>query len=74
MKCEKCGADIMKADNYCSRCAAPNPRNEHAEKKLREAVLEVAVAMGVDVEDADGSNGKYAWETFTQKMWAPSES
>ena len=74
MKCERCGSQIMKAFNFCPDCGFPNPRNEYAEEKLKKAVLGVAEAMGVDVVDAEGANGTYAWEEFQRLMWPPVEA
>lgn len=74
MRCERCKIDIMKADNFCRNCAAPNPRNEWAGEKLKKAVIGAVEAMGIDVQDAEGINGESAWKEFQSVMWAPDES
>jgi hypothetical protein len=58
----------MKGDYYCSTCAAPNPRHEHALENLRAAVLEVA---GIEEQDADGDSANFVWDVFQRKMWPP---
>jgi primosomal protein N' len=69
VKCERCGSQIMKAFNFCPDCGAPNPRNEHAEERLKKAVLGAVALMGVDVERREGASGRAAWEEFERLMW-----
>ena len=69
MRCGMCGRDIMKGDYFCSNCAAPNPRNEHAGDRLKRAIIGAVEAMGIDVQDAEGANGEAAWKEFELLMW-----
>lgn len=47
------GPEIAKADNR---------------EKIREALLYTVRELGIDIDDAEGANGKFALEIFEQRL------
>lgn len=64
MRCERCGFNILKGDNFCSDCGAPNTRYEHANLKLRGALLGALESIGI----TDARSVSFM-EAFERRMW-----
>ena len=61
--CLSCGEKIPDVSEACSVITKVDER-----EKLCEAILYTLQEMGIDVDDAEGANGKAALEIFKERL------